>query len=1473
MSWFRALGVFCIIFTSTAPHYSSASTYLVTTPKFIRPGVRHSVAVSLLKDSPSQVRVTADIFNGKVLVVSGEDTLQQGSTKLLVLPPIPMDSTADESQYTLLVNGYDGVKQVFTDSTSLVFHSKRFSTFIQTDKSQYKPRQGVKIRVISLYSDLKPYKAQVNIVVKDPQGNFIEQWLSIDSHLGVVSKEFQLSDNPPLGSWTIEATVDGVMSSSPFIVAQYVLPKFEVEMRTQSIYYVPDMEDINGTVTAKYTYGKPVNGTLTVTLSLNAYIEGMNINITKTMPIDGSADFSFSYADFDNYTRYREMEFYYYQPTALSVTATVTESLTGITRNTSTAIGTSVSKYNLQFYGNPSVLRPSLNFTAYLKLTSYNNKSLTTEERKNNVTISVSQATYLPSYSGKEVFRMFKNNSDLPGPDEELDFKQFLNDSGLQEPGPTESIISYAVPENGIITINLPIMAKATSLNIEAQFQGFRQYLYISAFHSPSNSYVQIQKPSSTPKVGTPFQLTVESNELIKELQYTVVSRGQVVAVGKETSASFLVTPTDSWAPTACMIVYYVRDDGEVVNDFLELSISSVFKNKVSLSWSKTQVKPSESVSLGVTVTEPMSLVGILVVDKSAQLLQNGNDITGDMVVKEQAGYDAEDNNYFYGQPPADPLSVFQKCNLLVMTDAEVHNYYQPIFYMVRPELVMKELDKSSEPRVRTYFPETWIWLDTNTSASTNATLNVIVPDSITSWVASAFVISEGLGLGLTSSPAELEVFQPFFLSLNLPYSVIRGEQFVLEVTIFNYLDQALEATVTVDKSDALEFNVSGNSANAVDNKQKVSVPSQNGITVLFPIKPKQLGEIAITVKATSPAASDAVTQTVLVKAEGIEQSFSQSLLLDLVGNGQQTVSKDVNFTFPADVVKGSERAYLTLVGDLLGPSIAGLESLIQMPYGCGEQNMINFAPNIYVLQYLIKTKQVKEDIKTKAISFMTQGYQRELTYQRMDGSFSAFGDGDSSGSTWLSAFVLRCFLQARQFIYIDPTVLSKTIEWIIPQQNPTGEFREPGRVIHSELQGGQNGPLSLTAYVLMALLEDETYKSYYQSAVLGAVSYLENWLAEGISNNYTLSLVTYALSLANSTLAKTALDELNSRAEKDGGLMFWSSPMVGGSHFWQPRSTDIELASYALLSHLKQKRLAEGIPVMKWLSQQRNHLGGYSSTQDTVIALQALSGFAALSMSQDVGLTVTVSGTGLTFLAIFHIDSTNLLLLQKQQIEVQQSMSVNVKAVGNGFAIFQFNVFYNVKNKLSRRRRDTGNQEGFDLSIAVIDNVDDLNHVSLHICTRLLENQNMSQSGMVLMEVGLLSGFILVEDGIATNEMIKKVETGSGKVFLYLDSLSTSQVCLDIPAIRDSKISNAQDAVVLIYDYYEPSRMAVRTYRSEVMQSISSCDFCGKDCELCRSNVMADDVTTAGSAAVPIHYTAVVTSIFAGVLFLIQLI
>merc|ERR1712096_364348 len=49
------------------------------------------------------------------------------------------------------------------------------------------------------------------------------------------------------------------------------------------------------------------------------------------------------------------------------------------------------------------------------------------------------------------------------------------------------------------------------------------------------------------------------------------------------------------------------------------------------------------------------------------------------------------------------------------------------------------------------------------------------------------------------------------------------------------------------------------------------------------------------------------------------------------------------------------------------------------------------------------------------------------------------------------------------------------------------------------------------------------------------------------------------------------------------------------------------------------------GVPVLKWLASKRNDLGGYSSTQNTVIAIQALSQVASLlsNTKQDITLTV----------------------------------------------------------------------------------------------------------------------------------------------------------------------------------------------------------------------------------------------------------
>lgn len=66
-----------------------------------------------------------------------------------------------------------------------------------------------------------------------------------------------------------------------------------------------------------------------------------------------------------------------------------------------------------------------------------------------------------------------------------------------------------------------------------------------------------------------------------------------------------------------------------------------------------------------------------------------------------------------------------------------------------------------------------------------------------------------------------------------------------------------------------------------------------------------------------------------------------------------------------------------------MGPSISGLDSLLKMPYGCGEQNMLNFAPNIFVQKYLTITNNLTPDLEKKAREYMIKGkyYFNIFTY------------------------------------------------------------------------------------------------------------------------------------------------------------------------------------------------------------------------------------------------------------------------------------------------------------------------------------------------------------------------------------------------------------------------------------------------------------------------------------------------------------
>lgn len=57
-----------------------------------------------------------------------------------------------------------------------------------------------------------------------------------------------------------------------------------------------------------------------------------------------------------------------------------------------------------------------------------------------------------------------------------------------------------------------------------------------------------------------------------------------------------------------------------------------------------------------------------------------------------------------------------------------------------------------------------------------------------------------------------------------------------------------------------------------------------------------------------------------------------------------------------------------------MGMALQNMDHLVQLPHGCGEQNMVLFAPIVYVLQYLEKTRQLTLEIKERATGFLRNG-------------------------------------------------------------------------------------------------------------------------------------------------------------------------------------------------------------------------------------------------------------------------------------------------------------------------------------------------------------------------------------------------------------------------------------------------------------------------------------------------------------------
>ncbi|MCK5213510.1 MAG: alpha-2-macroglobulin, partial [Dehalococcoidia bacterium] len=367
---------------------------------------------------------------------------------------------------------------------------------------------------------------------------------------------------------------------------------------------------------------------------------------------------------------------------------------------------------------------------------------------------------------------------------------------------------------------------------------------------------------------------------------------------------------TPLMAPGSRLLVFQVLPNSEVAADYLPFKVEGTYPHALEVSFSEDEAEPGDEISINVSA-DGQSKVGLAAVDKSVFILaENRLNLQQVFAELERLYMDPQaelhEVNIYPVIETKGAAEVFEDAGVVVLSNHDVpqgqqyewtgqEGFWDGLMRLFNKggmmveeaEMAMDEAgamppqaapgmdDSSGEglvevERVRQYFPETWLWEDIETDSSGNASLDVTVPDTITTWMLRAVGVSKNSGLGIAE--AELRAFQPFFLKIDLPYAAIRGEEFPVSVAIYNYLDAEQEIRVEIEDSDWFDL---------LDNAvQTVRIgPNELG-SAEFTIRPTELGVNAVEVKAQGQKAADAMSKTIIVEPEGVSREVVDNLVL-----------------------------------------------------------------------------------------------------------------------------------------------------------------------------------------------------------------------------------------------------------------------------------------------------------------------------------------------------------------------------------------------------------------------------------------------------------------------------------------------------------------------------------------------------------------------------------------------------------------
>lgn len=512
--------------------------------------------------------------------------------------------------------------------------------------------------------------------------------------------------------------------------------------------------------------------------------------------------------------------------------------------------------------------------------------------------------------------------------------------------------------------------------------------------------------------------------------------------------------------------------------------------------------------------------------------------------------------------------------------DNEVQTYDSiPQIYLSDPDKAGAPLkDQAPKIRVRKRFLDTAYWNPAIvTDSSGQAHVSFELPDNLTTWRATVRGITENTMCGQAINTVISR--QEMLVRLEMPRFLVQRDSAIVTAVVHNYTGRRQRVRVRLR---APGLHIEG------DPETTVSVANEGAERINWCVTALKPGVFGVDVRAVGETAGDEVLLDLPVKPHGAQIVTATSAVLAKSGDVNESIY------VRRDAILDATRLKVTLAPSVAAAMFGSLDYLAQYPYGCTEQTVGSFLPDVILLRSLSAAGMPRIERQAELPEMVRTGLGRLYRFQLDDGGWSwcTYGQADP----WMTAYVCYALVQAQK-----------------------AGFAVKEEALNSGMRALAN---------MLASRKIRTYPRAFGAYVLALGGWDSTPIMERLSryrrlpNEAMASLALGFDTAGRPDRARAMLDRLFAHSISDGNMTYWK----GGARY---DGGDVEPTALVLQALLK---INPGDPrayqIVRWLmSQWRDEY--WTSTRATAMAVYAMSEFLRTSreLSPEYTATVFVNG------------------------------------------------------------------------------------------------------------------------------------------------------------------------------------------------------------------------------------------------------